>query len=560
MKASEAIVAALIAEGVDTVFGLIGGGVDLLAAQMADHSAIRFVKVRHEEVAVGMADGYARAPGKVGVAVVDSHPGLANASAAMLAARMGASPVLVLFPYSLSNSRYDYALPNRQLNQNYDQAPLIEATIGAWDVIRSPASLSTDIALAFRRLRQSRGPLALGVVDQDAAMPADWAYAPKRLSHVEAVTVVPPQDDVARVAALLRAAKRPVLLAGRGAYRSGAREALIALADRSGALIATSLLAKDWFRDYPYAVGLSGGFAIDDAFAVLREADLLVAFGASLNDYTMGHGRIYKDAKIVQVDANAAAINEYRDVDLAVIGDARVTAQMLTTGMERLDRPDWHGTAMAKRIAGFDRWRGLDMAESTKGANIRRVVDALDRLAPAERMLCVDIGLFMGVPSPYMTVQSPGDIVFPWALGRMGVALPVAAGAAVARPDKLMIVFVGDGGIMAAINAIDTLRSEKIPILIVVMDDGGFGAERRIFQLHDVDATVDDYSTPPLEKIARTFGLDAFTVTSGREMERILRAHDPRKRTTLVHVVMDRSVPATEMDRAIYNRDAPRSV
>lgn len=560
MKASEAIVAALAAEGVDTVFGLIGGGVDLLAAQIADHSQIRFVKVRHEEVAVGMADGYSRATGKVGVALVDSHPGVANASAPMLAARMGGSHVIVLYPYSVGLSRYDYALTNRQLNQNYDQAPLLGATIGAWDLIRSPATLSTDIALAFRRVRQDRGPLALAVTDQDAEMPAGWSYSPKGLSRVDRLTVTPGQDDVAKLAAMLHASKRPVLLAGRGAFRSGAREALIALADRSGALIATTLLAKDWFQNYPYAVGLSGGFSTDDAFAVLRDADLVIAFGASLNDYTMAHGKLYKDARIAQVDISPGAIDEYRQVDLAVIGDAKLTAQMLTTGMERTERPDWHGQAMAKRIAGFNRWRGLDLSERPGGANPRMVVDALDRLVPRERLLCVDIGLFMGVPSPYMTVQSPADIVFPWALGRMGVALPVAAGAAIGRSDRLVTVFVGDGGVMASLNALDTLRSEKIPILIVVMDDGGFGAERRIFQLHGVDASVDDYTTPKLESVAKALGIQAFTVRSAREMEQVLHGRDVRRQTTLIHVIMDRAVPATEMDRAIYNHDAPRSI
>jgi thiamine pyrophosphate-dependent acetolactate synthase large subunit-like protein len=212
---------------------------------------------------------------------------------------------------------------------------------------------------------------------------------------------------------------------------------------------------------------------------------------------------------------------------------------------------------MAARIAAFDRWQGRDMSERPGRANIRRVVDALDRHAPGDRMLCIDIGLFMGPPAAYMTVPAPDALIFPWQLGRMGAALPVAAGAAIGRPDRLMICCVGDGGIMAAINALDTLRAERIPMLLVVMDDAGFGADRRLFTLHGEATDVGDYETPDLVAIARAYGLTAFKVTSGAEMAQALRASDSRRATTLVHVVLDPDVPAQEMDFAIYRSALP---
>jgi acetolactate synthase-1/2/3 large subunit len=269
----------------------------------------------------------------------------------------------------------------------------------------------------------------------------------------------------------------------------------------------------------------------------------------------MGHGHLYGGAKFIQVDIDPGAVDEYKQVDHAVVADVKATAQTLLIGMAKIERPEWRGPAMAARIKAIDRWKGLDMSEKPGKANNRLVVDAVDKYAPKERLLLVDIGLFMGAPAPNIHVQSPADIVFPWALGRMGVGLHQAAGAAIGRPDKLMIAFVGDGGFMAAIHALDTLRTEKIPMLLIVMDDGGFGAERHIFEMRGEKTDVCDYDTPNIAGIAKTLGMQAYDVKSGAEMEKVLRGRDLRKQTTVVHVKMDFSIDATEMDRAIYKSD-----
>ena len=556
MKAFEALGDALVAEGVEVVFGLIGGGVDEIPAYLVAKTKCRFVKVRHEEVAIGMADGYSRATGKIGVAIVDGGPGLANSCAPLIAARMSNSRLIVIVSGTPLPNRHDYLSRNRESNQAYDQPPLLEATVGAWLQYRGAPKLSEDIALAFRHVRLGKGPIALAVHSLGDAMPGDWLYEPAGLSQIDQAFIPPRSQDIAAIAGFIKASRRPVILVGRGAFLSGAHDALAALAERAGALVTTSLLAKNWMDGDPFSVGLSGGFSTLETARILQEADLLVAFGASLNGFTLGHGHLYKDAKIVQVDIDPGQIDEYRSVDLAVVADAKATAETLLIGLDKIERLDWRGPAMASRIAAIDRWKGLDMSEGRGGANNRRVTDALDRLAPKDRLLLVDIGLFMGVPSPNITVQSPADIVFPWQLGRMGVGLHVAAGAALGRPDKLMMAFVGDGGFMAAIHALDTLRTEKIPMLLVVMDDGGFGAERHIFELRgQEDTTVCDYSTPDIVGIAKTLGMKAFKVTSGAQMEQVLRANDLRRSTTLIHVVLDFSIPATEMDRAIYKRD-----
>ena len=555
MKAFEALGEALVAEGVEVVFGLIGGGIDEIPAYLVAKTKCRYVKVRHEEVAIGMADGYSRATGKIGVAIVDGGPGLANACAPLIAARMSRSRVLVIVSGSPTANRHDFYGYNREKNMSYDQPPVLDATVGAWLQYRGPANLAQDVALAFRHIRAGRGPMALSVHDMGEAMPAGWRYDAQALAQVDHAFIPPRAEDIQAVAAMLKESRRPLFLVGRGAYLADAREAIIALAERAGALLTTSLLAKNWLDGDPFCVGLSGGFSTQEAAAIIQTADLVVAFGVSLNNFTQGHGRLYDKAKFVHVDIDPGQIDEYRTVEKAVIADAKATAQTLLIALDKLERPDWRGPEMAARIKAIDRWKGLDMSERPGAANSRRVIDAIDRLGPKDRMLLVDIGLFMGVPSPNITVPSPGDIVLPWQLGRMGVGMPVAAGAALGRPDRLMMAFVGDGGFMAAIHALDTIRTEKIPILLVVIDDGGFGAERHIFEMRGETTTVADYDTPDIVALARTMGMKAFKVTSSQQAEQVLRNNDLRHASSVLHVVLDRTLEPTEMDRANYKRD-----
>ena len=205
-------------------------------------------------------------------------------------------------------------------------------------------------------------------------------------------------------------------------------------------------MAREWFAGDPYNLGVSGGFSTAEAAEILKQTDLVVAFGATLNNSTLRHGTLYPAAKLVQIDVDPAAINDLNHVDLGVIADARQMAQALAMAVEPISRPEWRGDAMARRISAIDRWRDRDMTDRPGGANPRGVVKALDKGLPRNRLVLTDIGLFMGVPGAYMTVASPADLILPWQFGRMGGCLSIAMGAAVGRPDQTTVAFLGDGG------------------------------------------------------------------------------------------------------------------
>jgi thiamine pyrophosphate-dependent acetolactate synthase large subunit-like protein len=538
MNGFEALATALVAEGVDTVFGMIGAGVDRLSAVLHSKHKVRYVKVRHEDVAVGMAHGYARATGKIGVAIVSSGPGLANCGASMLQARMAKVPVLLIAGgHSPGSSRHGNSLT--------DQPPFLKATIGAVQDCRTPETLSEDVALAFRHLRLGRGPIALhfyGPIAQ-AQLPDDWKYEAQGLSTTETTAIAPDPADVQDIVARIKKAKRPIILAGRGAHLAGAKSALLELSERIGALLATSLLARDMFVESPYSLGVSGGFAYGDASEIMKECDLLIGFGARLTPHTMSHGKVYTNAEKIQIDIDPAALEDTFQMDKVVQADARLAAQALLVSLKKIERPDWRGPSMAKRIKSIDRFKNRGLKEAPGKANHRRVVDACDKLLPKERIVSTDIGQFLGVPASYMSVQSPADLLYEWDLGRVGGGLAIAAGAAVGRPDRLVVAFLGDAGMMAAMHVLPTIKDADIPICIVVMDNNGFESERWIFTKTGDDMFTADYDTPELSKLANALGLDGYKVTSSDEMTRLLKSTDFRNRSSLIHVIVGKIYP-----------------
>jgi len=542
MKSYQALAAALVAEGVDTVFGLLGGGVLDLGRDLADTHGIRFVAARHEEVAVGMADGYARATGRIGVVLICSGPGLANAAAAFLAARMSGSRLLAIVGGAHGVDPHN--------NMSFEQLPLLQASIGAVQDSASPATLSRDIATCFRHLRRGEGPIALHYLAGREEVAEGWRYSP--VPEHKPPPLTPCEADIDALASLIGKARRPLFLVGRGVFLSEAKQAVQALAEAAGGLLATTLLTKNWLDDDPYCVGLSGGFSTPGAAKILNEADLVISFGASLNDYTFGHGLLYRGMALAQIDTSPAAIGDYRQPGFAMLGDARLVAEAVNARLT--SQAGWRNADMAARIAALDRWEGLDMAEGQGGANPRRIVEVADRLLAHPRLLSTDIGLFMAVPAAHMSVSSPADIIFPWQLGRVGCALAIAMGAAMGRPDAIATCFAGDGGMMASIAALDTLADYQLPVVLFVMDDEGLGAERRLFQLAGISSTVADQRTPDLVAIATAHGIKAVRVDSSAELEDYLTENPAGQGPLLVHVRLDSSIPTTEMDAAYYTR------
>lgn len=540
MKAYDAIADAIAAEGTEVVFGLLGDGNMYFMPRLVQHHGVRFVAARHEAAAVSMADGYHRATGKPGVCTVTHGPGLTQCGTPLTAARLARSGVLLIAGDTPPHLRHH--------GQNIDQYPFVMATAGAFQQARLPSTLAEDVQLAYRHVRLGRGPIVLNVpVDlQRAELPDDWQPRPSLLVTAPVQARPPEPAALARVAELLAGAQRPAIIAGRGAARAGARAALLALAERTGAVLSTTLLAKDWFRGEPYDLGIAGGFAHEIGFEAFAQADLVLAFGASLNLFTVAHGKLFPQATLVQVETDPGAVGHTTPAQHVLLGDARLAAEGLlaalgpapASGAPRgLRTPE-----LAARLAGYDQLAGVELAGPEGGADPRAVMRIADELLPRRRVVLVGIGHYSGYPAIHVGIDDPEDIILPWQLGSVGLGLATAMGAAVARPDQTTVVFEGDGGIMMALQELETAARCNVPLLVIVLDDSAYGAELHMMRMHDLDPSLSLFDNPDFAAVARTLGLRAWNAENADEFRVALGEALPLQGPSLIRVRINQSV------------------
>lgn len=506
MTVAAAVGRAVASLGARHVFTLLGSGNFVATSALRDAGA-RVVHLRHETAAVTAADAYARVSGEVGIVTLHQGPGLTNAVTGLAEAAKSRTPLLVLAA--------DTAGAAVRSNFRIDQAALVAAVGAGTERLHGPGSAVADTARAYRRALAERRPVVLMMpLDVQAASCPDDTVPPPPAPGVAAVR--PSAASVAALADALVASARPVLLAGRGAVLARAGELVEQLADATGALLATSAVAAGTFDGNPWDLGISGGFASPTAAALLTDADLVVALGASLTMWTTRHGRLLgPGATVVQVDADADALGANAPLDLAVLGDVRETVRDLLAELARRGHPParWRSAELQERIAG-GRWRDEAYDDATGGGQVdpRSLSRELDRLLPAERTLVVDSGHFMGWPAMHLRVPRDHGFVFTQGFQSVGLGLATAVGAALARPDRLTVVAVGDGGLLMTLGELESIVRLGLRLLVVVYDDGAYGAEVHHFgpDGHPVDLV--QFPPADLARVAQAAGFAAVQV------------------------------------------------
>ena len=509
MLVAEAVGRALAGMGVDTVFGLMGSGNLAVTNAMRDAGA-RCITARHETGAVCMADGYGRVSGRLAACSVHQGPGLTNAMTGLTEAAKSRTPLLVLAA----------DMPGAAVRSNFriDQVGLVEAVGATAERVHGPASAMADVARAVRRARVERRAVVLMLaLDVQAAEVADDAPA----AATDGAALAPPRPAASAVDALadlLAGARRPAIVAGRGAVLAGAGPRLRALGEQTGALLATSAVANGLFAGDRYNLGIAGGFATPLAARLLGEADVVVAFGAGLNQWTTSHGRLLaSDATVVQVDLDEEAIGAHRPVDLGIVGDAAATAEALAAALaDRTAAGAGRRTPQLAEQIAAGRWRDEPYAASEAEGVLdpRALSIALDDLLPDERTVVVDSGAFMGWPSMYLRVPDAAGFVFPQAFQCVGLALGNAIGAAVARPDRLTVAALGDGGALMSLPELETLGRLGLPMLVVIYDDAAYGAEVHHFGPMGEAVDLAQFPDTDFEALARAAGCDALRARS----------------------------------------------
>lgn len=540
MKGYTQVARQLRANGVDTVFGLMGEGNMMHVVEFIRREQGRFIAAAHEGGAVSMADGYSRIGRRVGVASVTHGPGATNAITALTEAVRARSRLVVLSADSPDGSR-DHL-------QRIDLRAVAHVAGAAYWRVHSPRDIGSDLSYVLGRVASTRQPTLVDVpIDvQEAEMPSD----PR--SDRSAVPVpdslVPDGEALDLALGILMSARRPVIVAGRGAAMSGARSELVALGELVGAPLATSLFGKDLFRGEPFDLGIMGTVSHAITLDTVNQADTIVAFGASLNEFTTVEGSLLDGKAVIHCDIEPAHLQRYAAADAPIVGDARATAQAMRDQLaaagrrpgsfrshelrERLAHRNPHQDYVDKNAEGF-----LDM---------RTAMIELDAILPPDRILVTDAGRFMYAPWRYLHVQTPADFTHSLSFGSIGLGVGMATGAAAVHPDRTTVGVVGDGGLMMALNEVNTAVRYKLPLVLIVLNDGSYGAEYNKFVDFGVDPVYSMIDWPELSDVATALGAHGIAVRSVPELAAVGEYVREGRLPLLVDIKADPAVNARE--------------
>jgi thiamine pyrophosphate-dependent acetolactate synthase large subunit-like protein len=497
-----------LARHTELIFGLVGQDTMRLAA-FASTAGMRYVAARHETAAVSMAAGYARVTGEVGVAIVSRGPGLSNALSGIVAsAKAHASVVVVLGddPSDTAALGYD---PKR-----IDQNDLLAAAGVTVFRLREVESALLDLESSFVTAADGQTVVVLVPLDVLEADATSARPVPQvATTHSTGAGLSAGRSLIRAAADTIQAcsANRTVLvLAGRGAS-SRAGPSLRRLGGLTGAMMGTTLQAKSLFDNHPRNIGVVGSLGRPDLAQLLASTGVVISAGASLNPFTTLHGRLLGSAELIQIDTDATAFGRYVPAGLALHGDAaRVAADLadeiadrhLTTKTSpcRVSSLASSGVTMPAPHAG------------SQGVDPHLLMRAIDEILPADRAVVVDAGHQLTFACQHLHVASPDAFIFHDAFQCIGIGLSTGIGAACARPSRITAVSVGDGSFMMSSGDLDTAVRHRLPLVLIVMNDEGFGAERHYLDMLGIESETAVFPNPSFAQLARAMGARGITV------------------------------------------------
>jgi thiamine pyrophosphate-dependent acetolactate synthase large subunit-like protein len=509
IQVHQAIAEEIQALGVDTVFGLMSDDTAVFCTSL-DDLGITFHGARHENNAIAMAEGYAFATGRLGVAIVGRGPATANGlHAAVAASRMG-SKLLIIYG--------EQAQPTGAVNpmgpdyKGFNATGVLQAAGLKAFVATSGTAARAAFADAVAAAEQGTAaalllPTNVQHTEIDAPVPTPRATVPSRKP------AAPRAQAIAAAAEMLRASNKPIIIAGRGAHLAGAKEAIEALAERTGALLVTTAKGKDMFRGHPSNLGILGSFSHSMARRMVDQADCAVVFGAGLNFLTMSFGASLPPVPLIQVDSNRANIGRYSHADVAVVGDARLAAEGILAALpagSNAEKP-FRSEAVRATLAAYDIAKDFQPANTPRTVDMRSLGAELNTLLPEQKNIVYDAGNFLGI-LPYLSVPGPGHFKMTSEFASIGLGFGTALGVARGRPDIPTILVIGDGGFLMTMGELETVVREDIPLVIIVMNDCAYGAELHFLRMRGLPEAKSVFPDVDYAPVAAAFGFEARTI------------------------------------------------
>ncbi len=499
----------LASEGVEVVFGYPGGAIMPIYDAMFQRS-VRHVLVRHEQAAAHMADGWARATGKVGVCMATSGPGATNLVTGIATAMMDSSPIVCI------TGQVSSSLLGTDAFQETDITGVTLPITKHNYLVTKADDIGPTLREAFFVARSGRpGPVLVDITKdaQQGLTDVDWRKKPVRLPGYRPEHR-PSEEDLDRAAELIAAAERPVILAGHGILKAEAFGLLMELVEKTGIPVASTLLGLGGFpASHPLSLGMMGMHGEAWVNRAIQEADLLVALGMRFDDRVTGNLKTYaRRARKIHAEIDPSEVNKNVRVDVALVGDLRHTLTELLPRVQRRSCSAWLERINA--LKGDSAVRDIQYLPHNGRLYAAHVIHDLWWLTKGKALMVTDVGQHQMWEAQYYRHDSPRQLITSGGLGTMGFALPAAFGAKLARPDADVWVVVGDGGFQMTAAELATCAQEGIKLNVAIINNGYLGMVRQWQQFfYGGRYSATPLCNPDFVKLAEAHGLTGLRVT-----------------------------------------------
>jgi acetolactate synthase-1/2/3 large subunit len=503
----------LLKEGVDTVFGYPGGAILPAYDALLDYP-IRHVLVRHEQGAAHMADGYARASGRVGVAVATSGPGATNLTTGIATAMMDSVPTVFI------TGQVPSKLVGSDAFQETDVTGItLPITKHNW-LVTDVNAIARTVREAFVIAQAGRpGPVLIDICKDTQQAKTEFVWPEQVNLPGLPVVAAPEPEDLARAAELIAQARRPLILAGAGVIKSGSTRALTDFVDKTGIPVALTLLGIGGFpQSHPLCLGMMGMHGEAFVNTAIQSADLLLAFGMRFDDRVTGNLKTYAlNAKKIHIEIDPSEVGKNVRVDAAIVADLRAGLTALTPLVDRRRNDEW--------LAQIDGWRqdtrSRDILHQPDGGKLlaAHVMADVCKATGGNAVVCTDVGQHQMWEAQYYKHDAPRTLITSGGLGTMGFALPAAIGAKLAQPGSEVWVIAGDGGFQMTQCELATIQQEKLDVKITVINNGYLGMVRQWQEFfYDKRYASTPMLSPDFVKLAGAYDIPAYRVRRREEV------------------------------------------
>ncbi len=541
LTGAQILLESLKKEGVDVLFGYPGGAVIDIYDELPRHPELKHVLVRHEQGAVHAADGYARASGKVGCCLVTSGPGATNTVTGIATAYCDSIPLVVF------TGQVPTQLIGNDAFQEVDIVGITRPCTKHNFLVKDVRNLAKTIRQAFYLARSGRpGPVLVDLPKDVMQARTEFVWPEDIFMRSYNPTYKPNLNQLRRTAEELARARKPVILAGGCVIMADASEVLCELAHELDIPVATTLMGLGAFPAngdlWLGMVGMHGTYAANMS---INHADLLVCVGARFDDRVTGRLQDFAShARIVHIDIDPTSIRKNVEVDVPVVGDCRQALEgILEICRAKMADTDWSGMH-ADWLQTVHEWKANHPLAYTRNGHIKpqQVIEAMYAITKGDAIIATEVGQNQMWAAQFYTFTKPRTLLTSGGLGTMGYGFPAAIGAQFAFPDKLVINVAGDGSIQMNIQELATVVQNKLPVKVVILNNGHLGMVRQwqeLFYNRNYSHTNME-AQPDFVKLAEAYGAEGYRISKPEELEDVLRKALTSPNPAFIDVMVER--------------------